>query len=117
NIVKVFSLQPNILEPPRSDVYLKYQFQKPAVALKELSVCYRLKRMLIPTYEIHFSYALPEMDNAFMYYVNENYGVPEFRLYINNESPVDHTPLQPPLQLFSWIHFCHTVSSIDFLII
>ncbi|CAL4129916.1 unnamed protein product, partial [Meganyctiphanes norvegica] len=22
-----------------------------------------------------------------------------------------HTPLQPPLQLFSWIHFCHTVSN------
>ncbi|CAL4142634.1 unnamed protein product, partial [Meganyctiphanes norvegica] len=53
------------------------------------------------------------MDNALMYYGKEKEGKLEFGMTVNNKDYFSITPSKSPLELFTWIHFCHELSSMD----
>ncbi|CAL4182152.1 unnamed protein product, partial [Meganyctiphanes norvegica] len=105
------SLQPNVWTEAQDDVFMKYEFPVEGPKLEDFTLCYRFQRTLLPAYETHFSYALPNIDNALEFAVEANDGTYGMVMIYNGGYPYGRQFYQPPLGLYTWYHFCHVISS------
>ncbi|XP_027209747.2 uncharacterized protein [Penaeus vannamei] len=107
--VTVFSLQPDIWEAPRDDVFLRFNMslQQVAASVSEFSVCSRVFPTALTTLQVLFSYATADsFSNALMMYIKD--GRHSFRY--NNVPQRILEDVKVPTVLRRWRHYCHVVS-------
>ncbi|CAL4074203.1 unnamed protein product, partial [Meganyctiphanes norvegica] len=108
--IKVFSLQADPWQAPRDDVFIKYNFKTSTSVLTDFTICYRFQRTVFASRETHFSYALPDMDNALKYSWEK--GWPDWD--INGLSPYEPQEYNIPISLYKWMHFCHVYNNTSY---
>lgn len=67
--VRVFSLQPDLWQPLRSDVYVRFNMslQRVAASLTDMTLCQRVQLTELTTLNVLLSYATADdFDNALM---------------------------------------------------
>ncbi|XP_069184718.1 uncharacterized protein [Procambarus clarkii] len=107
--VRVFTLQPDIWEPPRDDVYIRFNLSNQQVAtnVTDFTVCSRVFPTAITTLQVLLSYATADdFSNAIMMYIIDN---THFFRYNNKPQPAIES-LNLGTLLRQWRHYCHVFS-------
>ncbi|XP_071547712.1 uncharacterized protein [Panulirus ornatus] len=107
--VQVFSLQPDIWESPRDDVYIRFNMsnQQVATSLTQFTICSRVYLTALTTLQVLLSYATADsFDNAIMMYIRD--GSHFFRY--NNKPQTAIERLEVGTVLRQWRHYCHVLS-------
>ncbi|XP_071547713.1 uncharacterized protein [Panulirus ornatus] len=107
--VQVFSLQPDIWESPRDDVYIRFNMsnQQVATSLTQFTICSRVYLTGLTTLQVLLSYATADFfSNAIMMYIID--GSHFFRY--NNKPQTAIERLEVGTVLRQWRHYCHVLS-------
>ncbi|XP_071541804.1 uncharacterized protein [Panulirus ornatus] len=101
--VKVFSMQTDVWQVPREDVFLRIHLgskgRSPKTSVSALTICYRFRSVAFTKEEIHFSYALPGSANTIVIY-RKGWVL---RIALNNSRLEDYNT---QLELGVWTHYC-----------
>ncbi|XP_045122759.1 uncharacterized protein LOC123511169 [Portunus trituberculatus] len=108
--VRLFSLQSDIWQPPRDDVYVRFNMTSSRVevsSLTEVTVCTRIFLTAITKLQVFLSYATADrFANAIMFYAIDD---KHFFRY-NNKPQTAIEKLYIPTVLRRWRHYCHVLS-------
>ncbi|XP_069184716.1 uncharacterized protein [Procambarus clarkii] len=107
--VRVFTLQPDIWEPPRDDVYIRFNLsnQQVAASVTEFTVCSRVFLTALTSMQVLLSYATSDyFSDAIIVYIREN---SQFFRY-NNKRHTAIESLDLASLLRHWHHYCHVFS-------
>ncbi|XP_071541802.1 uncharacterized protein [Panulirus ornatus] len=104
--VRVFSMQTDVWQVPRVDVFLRIHLgaagRSPKTSVSALTICYRFRSVAFTHEEVHLSYALPGAANTILMYRRDK----TLRVLLNNtrlEGLEDYkTQMEPGL----WNHYC-----------
>ncbi|XP_076041083.1 uncharacterized protein LOC143025389 [Oratosquilla oratoria] len=104
---RIFALQPDIWQPPRDDVFLRYNMTQTAdlpPSASEVSVCYWVKVTTLADMEVHVSIASSDIRNNDITIFRED-GTMMF--FYNNNSQNKTLHYRTFYNLQQWVHHCH----------
>ncbi|KAK7083947.1 hypothetical protein SK128_013703 [Halocaridina rubra] len=111
--VVIYHLQPDIWEPPRDDVFIRFNMsnQNTAAYVTEFTICSRSYYTTLTTLQVLLSYASADtFDNAIMMYVRDGEHV--FRYNNKPQAPIEK--IKVPTVLRKWRHYCHVIDAANY---
>ncbi|KAK3855210.1 hypothetical protein Pcinc_038370 [Petrolisthes cinctipes] len=134
NSVRVFTMQPDVWTPPRTDVFMRTRLKgpghrgnssssssstadaptltSPKTPVTALTFCVRLRPMELVREEIFVSYSLPGNFNAFLFY--RKGGI--FWILLMHSSVEGLEEYQSRLELGVWTHYCLVLTAWSYVL-